>query len=140
MSLDRSALLPGYRLPPFVRRAGFHNWNRYAAVNSEFVDIHMDDAAGQRAGYAGAIGMGNLTIAWLHAMLEEWMAGEGRVVRFGGQFRSAVLQGDTISCSATIVSVADDDGTTRVELELHAENERGEQLMPGRAEVELAPA
>jgi len=137
MALDRSSLRSGYRLPAFVRTAGFHNWNRYAAVNSEFVDIHMDDGAGQRAGYPGAIGMGNLIIAWLHAMLQEWMGSEGRVVTFSGQFRSATLQGDTISCSATIVALSEESGVTHIELELHAENERGEQLMPGRAVVEL---
>ena len=37
----------GQELAPFVREAGFPAWNRYAAVNDEFIPIHMDDAAGQ---------------------------------------------------------------------------------------------
>jgi hypothetical protein len=39
----------GDELPPFVRTTGFDNWNRYAAVNDEFVPIHMDDDAGRAA-------------------------------------------------------------------------------------------
>ena len=40
----------GQEIPTFEREAGFHAWNRYAAVNEEFVPIHMDDDAGRRAG------------------------------------------------------------------------------------------
>ena len=138
MSIDRSALVAGYRLPLFERTTGFHNWSRYAAVNSEFVDIHMDDSAGQAAGYSGAIGMGNLTIAWFHAMLETWLGTEGHLVSFSGQFRSPALKGDTIVCSATVSEVdRTDDGAMRVSLELAATNQRDEALMPGSAVVEL---
>lgn len=135
--LDRSTLQPGFEVPVFERDTGFHNWNRYAAVNSEFVDIHMDDTAGQAAGYPGAIGMGNLAIAWLHAMLREWLGREGRIVSFSGQFRSPALKGDTITCTAVVTSVTERAGTTRVELDINAENQRGDKLMPGKAVVEL---
>ena len=51
-------------IPSFVRETGFENWNRFAAVMDEFVPLHMDDAAGQKAGFPGAIGMGNLQWAF----------------------------------------------------------------------------
>ncbi len=138
MSIDRSTLVAGYHLATFERSAGFHNWNRYAAVNSEFVDIHMDDGAGQAAGYSGAIGMGNLTIAWFHAMLEDWLGADGRLVSFSGQFRSPALKGDTIVCSAVVSEVDETgDGALLVSLELAATNQRDESLMPGTAVVEL---
>ena len=50
----------GDELPVLERMSDFHHWNRYAAVNDESVDIHMDDRAGQTAGYPGAFGMVNL--------------------------------------------------------------------------------
>ena len=138
MTIDRTSLHAGSAVPAFTRTAGFHNWNRYAAVNSEFVDIHMDDEAGQRAGYPGAIGMGNLTIAWFHAMLREWLGREGRVISFSGQFRSPALKGDVITCSATVTSVTENDGRALVELDLDAQNQRGDKLMPGKAVVEIS--
>ena len=64
-----SELTVGMEIPEFQRATGLHNWNRYAAVNSEFVDIHMDDEAGQAAGYPTAFGMGNLQWSYLHALL-----------------------------------------------------------------------
>ncbi|MGE0880456.1 MAG: MaoC family dehydratase [Acidimicrobiia bacterium] len=138
MTVDRSAIVPGYRLPEFVRVTGFDNWNRYAAVNSEFVPIHMDDTAGQAAGYSGAIGMGNLVIAWFHAMFRAWHGGEGKLVNFNGQFRSPQLKGDTVTISAVVSSVSEHDGKTRVEFELDAQNQRGEKMMPGKAIIDLA--
>jgi hypothetical protein len=49
----------GQRIPAFTRATGFPVWNRYAAVNDEFIPIHMDDTVGQAAGMNGAFGMGN---------------------------------------------------------------------------------
>ena len=137
--IDRADLVAGYRLPAFERTGGFHHWNRYAAVNSEFVDIHMDDDAGRAAGFPGAIGMGNLTLAWLHAMFAEWLGTDGRLVRLEGQFRSPALKGDVITCSAVVTEVAELDGGLRLEFDVVAANQRGEILLPGTATVELAP-
>jgi acyl dehydratase len=81
-------LTVGEELPVFTRKTGFANWNRYAAVNDEFVPIHMDDEAGKTAGNAGAFGMGNLQWSYLMAMLTGWLDGNGRVVKLACQFRS----------------------------------------------------
>ena len=125
----------GYKVPPFVRIAGFHNWNRYAAVNSEFVDHHMDDEAGRAGGYPGAFGMGNLTYAWLHCMFREWLSPLGRVVRMACQFRGAVLKGDTVTCSGVVTRVYEDGGRRMADLDVWAENQRGERIVPGTATV-----
>ena len=38
----------GDTMPAWSRKTDFMNWNRYAAVNDEFIPIHMDDEAGAR--------------------------------------------------------------------------------------------
>ena len=77
----------GQELTPFAREAGFPAWNRYAAVNDEFIPIHMDDTAGKEAGYSGAFGMGNLQWAYLHNLIREFLAGTGgRIVKLHCQF------------------------------------------------------
>ena len=51
----------GDTLPGWSRQTDFMSWNRYAAVNDEFVYMHMDDEAGRKAlNEQGAFGMGNL--------------------------------------------------------------------------------
>jgi hypothetical protein len=131
----------GATVPPFVRTAGLHAWNRYAAVNYEFVDIHMDDAAGQAAGYPGAFGMGNLLWAWLHCAVERWLDGRGRLEQIELRFRSPALKGDEIACSGVVTGAeVQDDGATVLELDVWAQNQSGDRIAPGRARVRLDPA
>src|ERR1700759_831327 len=80
-------------LPPFTRTTDFANWNRYAAVNCEFVDIHMDDEAGRAAGYPSAFGMGNLQWSYLHNLVRDWLGDDGAIVSLKGQFRAPNTKG-----------------------------------------------
>src|SRR5438128_9920253 len=109
MAVDRDTVTIGTELPTFVRTTGFHNWNRFAAVNDEFVPIHMDDEAGRAQGFPGAFGMGNLMWASLHNLVRDWMGDDGRIVAFGCSFRSPNLRGTTIDARGMLVAVRDDD-------------------------------
>jgi len=67
----------GQDIPSWSRQTDFMHWNRYAAVNDEFVYIHMDDEAGKNASNEqGAFGMGNLRFAYLLNMLRDWAGDE----------------------------------------------------------------
>ena len=128
----------GQVLPPFVRDAGFEAWNRYAAVNDEFVPIHMDDTAGRAAGYSGAFGMGNLQWAYMHCLLREWLAGtNGRIVTLTCQFRQASEQHHTVSAKGVVAAVREENGERVVELDVWTEIEDGTKLAPGSAMVAI---
>ncbi|MEW2622487.1 MaoC/PaaZ C-terminal domain-containing protein [Streptomyces sp. NPDC048106] len=128
----------GSPVPPFVREAGLEAWNRYAAVNDEFVAIHMDDEAGRAAGYPGAIGMGNLIHAWFHAMLEAWLDGRGRLAGLSCRFHAPALKGDEISCAGTVLArERAEDGAETLRLEIWADRQTGERLVTGTADVVL---
>ena len=121
--------------------SSFQHWNRYAAVNHEFVDIHMDDRAGQAAGYSGAFGMGHLQWAYLHCVLREWMGEDGRIVSVKTQFRSPNLNDlRTIAYHRprTVTGVRDVGGETLVDLEVWTETEEGTIMAPGTATVALS--
>ena len=127
-------LVPGHELPVFVRETGFHNWNRFAAVNDEFAIIHMDDEAGREAGYPNAFGMGNLQWAYLHNLLREWLAPEGRIVKMDCQFRGANDKGQTVTARGRITSVSAAGEQMLVELDVWTESE-GRPLAVGHATV-----
>jgi acyl dehydratase len=135
---DLADLSVGSAVTPFVRAAGLAAWNRFAAVNHEFVDIHMDDEAGQAAGYPGAIGMGNLIWSWLHLAVEQWVAGRGRLEHIECRFTEPALKGDEITCSGAVTDRrAGDDGATVLHLDLWAERQDGTRLVKGQARVVL---
>jgi acyl dehydratase len=140
MAVDRDTVIVGTELPPFVRTTGFHNWNRYAAVNDEFVPIHMDDEAGRAQGFEGAFGMGNLMWSYLHSLLREWMGDDGRIVSMTCSFRAPNNRGMTVEARGTVTAVRDEGGERLVDLEL-AVIDRGAPdtvLVPATATVALA--
>lgn len=133
----------GDELPPFTRGTGFANWNRFAAVNDEFVPIHMDDEAGRAAGHPTAIGMGNLQWSYLHNLLRDWLGAPGRILRLDGQFRGLNTKGMTITARGVVTAVESAaDGTRTATVSVWTEDEHGTKLLPATAVVRLdrAPA
>ncbi len=139
MAVDRDTVTVGTELPVFVRTTDFHNWNRYAGVNDEFVPIHMDDEAGRAQGFPGAFGMGNLMWSYLHNLVRDWMGDDGRIVAIGCSFRSPNLRCMTIEARGTVIAVRDEDSEHLVDLELSVVDHDNPDtvLVPATATVAL---
>ena len=127
----------GDTLPTFERTTGFANWNRYAAVNDEFVPIHMDDEAGRAAGYPTAFGMGNLQWSYLHSMVRDWLGDDGRILKVGCQFRAPNIKGMTVTARGVVTAVRVDSGHRFADLDVWTEDDEGKKLAPGSATVQL---
>ncbi|MGZ7013562.1 MAG: FAS1-like dehydratase domain-containing protein [Acidimicrobiales bacterium] len=127
----------GHEIPPFVRQTGFANWNRFAAVNDEFIPIHMDDAEAVKVGQKAAFGMGNLRVAYLHNALEAWLGSSGGIVEVAVQFRGLNFKGDTLTAGGSVTQVEPLDGRTSVRLALSVTNQDGVDTTPGSAVVML---
>jgi acyl dehydratase len=129
----------GDEIPRFERMTTFQHWNRYASVNYEFVDIHMDDEAGKAAGYPGAIGMGNLRTAYLHNMLRDWLGVDGDILRLAVQFRGPNLKNDWVICRGVVNRLYERDGRRMADLDIWTENQHGDKTTLGTATVALPP-
>src|ERR1700761_8347767 len=127
----------GDTLPEFTRETGLHNWNRYAAVNHEFVPIHMDDQAGQAAGYPTAFGMGNLQWAFLHNLLREWLGDSGHIVRVACQFRAPNIKGMTVTAKGVATERRTENGIQLIDLDVWTEDQDGNSMAPGNATIAL---
>jgi acyl dehydratase len=125
----------GDTLEPFRRVTDLHNWNRFAAVNGEFVGIHMDDEAGRAAGYPGAFGMGNLQWSYLHNLLRDWLGGHGRIATVRCQFRAANTKGMEVTARAVVTATRDDADGRVIDLDVWTEDGDGNKVAPGAATV-----
>ena len=54
--IDVDRLQPGEAIPAFERRGSFAAWTRFAAVNYEIADHHMDDEVARHEGFPSAFG------------------------------------------------------------------------------------
>lgn len=103
------------RFEPFVRVADLDAWARFAAVNDEFVAIHMDDAAGRAAGLDGSIAMGNLTFSHFHVAIGRWF-GQRRIERISIRFVAPVVRGTRVEVRTYHVT-EDEQGRTHLRIE-----------------------
>jgi acyl dehydratase len=128
----------GDRLPEYVRVTNFAEWNRYAAVNDEFIPIHMDDAAGRAAGNeAGAFGMGNLRLAYLVNMLRAWIGDDGEIRSLTAKYRAMNQKGDELRCIGEVTGKEIVDGVALVHLKVDVVDQNGQSTTPGSATVAL---
>ncbi len=137
MTENVSTVSIGAELPPFVRETGLANWNRFAAVNYEFIDIHMDDEAGRAAGYDSAFGMGNLLWSYMHSSLRQWIGTRGRILGLSCQFRRPNTKGMTLSVRGSVTSIRELDDHREIQIDLWIEDQDGNKLTPGSATVAL---
>lgn len=127
----------GEEIPTFVRQTDLMHWNRYAAVNDEFVYIHMDADYAKSIGQPDVFGMGNLRLAYLHNLLRDWMGDEGDIKRLGCQYRALNFRGDVLTARGLITRKYEENGEYLVDLDVWVENQNGDNTCPGVATVRL---
>jgi len=128
----------GQQITPWSRKTDFMNWNRYAAVNDEFVYFHMDDEAGRVAkNEQGAFGMGNLRFTYLLNMLRDWAGDEAEIRQLGCQYRAINQKDDVLTCTGTITDKKVENGEHLVYLEVDVMNQDGKPTTPGTAVIVL---
>ena len=128
----------GMQVTPFERDTHFEEWNRYAAVNDEFVSFHMDDSAGRAAGNErGSFGMGNLRLSYLVNMILGWAGDHAEVRRLSVQYRQLNQQHDHLLCIGEVVGKDVVNGEHLVELRVDVLNQENMGTTPGSATLVL---
>ena len=133
--IDVDAIEPGYEVPTFQREGTLHHWNRFAAVNDEFADHHMDDDAGRAEGFSASFIMAPLEHAYLHAMLRGWIGDEGRIVTLDIRLRSPLLRGRVLTAGGKITAIRREGDETLIDVEVWEVDDQGLRLVPGTATV-----
>ena len=131
-------LAVGDEMPKWSRKTDFMNWNRYAAVNDEFVPFHMDDEAGRAAkNEQGAFGMGNLRYAYIVNALRDWIGDEAVIREVGCQYRVINQKNDVLTVVGKVTEKKVENGEHLVTLTTNVVNQNGESTCPGHAVVVL---
>ena len=112
---------------------------RYAGASGDFNPIHQDDAFAKAAGMGGVFAHGMLSMGFVAQSVTDWL-GAGSVKKIGVRFAGLVRLGDVITCRGTVAAkrpANDGQAENLVDLELWAENQKGEKVITGRATVAL---
>ncbi len=105
---------------------------RYAGASGDFNPIHQDPEFAQASGMGGVFAHGMLSMGFVAQSVTDWL-GAGTVRELGVRFTALVRLKDVVTCRGRVVGTSEKNGERLVELEVWAENQRGEKVVTGRA-------
>ena len=130
----------GATMPPLVKPPIQQiQLTRYAGASGDFNPIHQDDAFAKAAGMGGIFAHGMLSMGFVAQSVTDWV-GVGRVHKVSVRFAALVRPGDVITCHGRVLEkrpAGREPDDPQVDLELWAENGKGEKVITGRATVTL---
>ena len=127
----------GEEIPPLVKDPiSKVQLVRYAGASGDYNLIHTDVETARSVGLDGTIAHGMLSMGFLGQLLTQFAGPEG-LRRLRVRFGRMVKPLDIITCRGIVRAVDPGEGGTALRLEVWAENQRGERVTEGDAEVWL---
>jgi len=98
--------------------------------------MHTDDEFARDAGYPGVFAQGMLSMGFLSQFVVDRF-GAGTLKRINVRFARLTGPGEIITCKARCTKKTSQSGQKLLELDIHTENQEGEQKVVGTATVRL---
>ena len=108
----------------------------YASAGADHNPIHVDEEAAKAGGLPGIIAHGMLPLGFLGQLVTQW-APQRQLRSLSARFVAMAFPGDVITCSGKIAGKREEAGEKLVDLELVAQNQKGENIQLGKATVVL---
>lgn len=132
-----SELRVGDDLPPLTKPAVDRvQIVRYAASSGDFNRLHLDEPYAHQVGFPGLFAPGMLAMAFVGQLLTAWLR-RGHVRKLSARFIKIVWPGDELTCRGRIAELRKERGACYADIELWAENQKGELVLRGLATCEL---
>ena len=106
----------------------------FAGASGDHNPIHLDDDEAKSSGLPGVIVHGMLTMAILGQLLTN-VVPQQRIRAFDSRFKAMAFPGDTLTCKGKVTGRGEVGGETVLDLEIVAENQKGEPLLQGSARI-----
>jgi acyl dehydratase len=110
---------------------------RYAGASGDFNPIHQDAEFARNAGMGDVFAHGMLSMGFVAQAVTDW-AGAGTVRKIGVRFIAVVRLKDVVTCRGRVLAKSSKDDAHTVNLEIWADNQRGEKVVSGKATLVLA--
>jgi acyl dehydratase len=128
----------GVLLQGAVKHPGHFFRNPEAGGGVEYTGIgHHRESVAKEVGVPGTYDYGPQRSAWMCSLITNWMGDAGVLKRVRTEMRRFNIVGDTTFCKGKVLRKYVKDKTALVDIEIAAENQRGELTTPGVATVAL---
>src|ERR687887_580511 len=132
------AVKVGDELPPLVKPPVDRTQiARYAGASGDYNPLYIDELYAKNSGFPSAQAPGMLGMGFLGELVVDWLRG-ARLRRFTARFVKIVWPGDVLTCRGRVVDRRfEGNGVYAVDIELWAENQRGELVVKGVVTAQL---
>lgn len=110
--------------------------SRYAGASGDYNPVHVDEVYAKSVGMPSVYAPGMLVMGMLGQLISDWARG-GQMRRYNVRFIKMVWPGDTVVCKGRVSDRHGTGGRYFVEIDLWAENQRGELVMKGSSQIQL---
>ncbi|HVE85390.1 MAG TPA: MaoC family dehydratase, partial [Myxococcales bacterium] len=109
---------------------------RYAGASGDFNPVHVDEAYARSIGMPSVYAPGMLVMGFLGQLVSDWARG-AQLRKYGVKFVKIVWPGDTVVCKGRVTDRWGEAGRYFADIDLWAENQKGELVMKGQSEIQL---
>jgi acyl dehydratase len=128
----------GDELPPLVKPPVDRlQIARYAAAAQDWNPLYIDEPFAKNAGFPSALAPGMIAMGFLAELAVDWVRG-ARLRKFGARFVKIVWPGDVLTARGRVTDRRfEEAGRYAIDVEVWAENQRGELVVRGTATFQL---
>ena len=110
---------------------------QYAGASGDYNPLHSDERfAVEVAGYPSLFAHGMLTMGMTGRVLTDWFGVEA-LTNYGVRFVKQVWPGDTLTATATVTAIREEDGASLADLTVETKNQDGDVVLSGTATARL---
>jgi acyl dehydratase len=109
---------------------------RYAGASGDFNPVHVDETYARSIGMPSVYAPGMLVMGFLGQLVSDWARG-AQLRRYSVKFIKMVWPADTVVCKGRVTDRYGEQGRYFAEIDLWAENQKGELVMKGQAAIQV---
>jgi acyl dehydratase len=109
---------------------------RYAGASGDFNPVHVDEVYARQVGLPSVYAPGMLVMGFLAQLVSDWARG-AQLRRYSVRFIKMIWPGDTVVCKGRVTDRFGENGRYFAEIELWAENQKGELVLKGHSQVQV---
>lgn len=110
---------------------------QYAGASGDYNPVHTDEKfVTEVAGYPTVFAHGMLTMAMTGTLVTNYV-GDGRLTKYGVRFVNQVWPGDTLTGTAEVIEIRDEDGQQLVDLTITTVNQDDTPVLTGTATARI---